>query len=179
MKQNIIEFFNYLNTITKQYITAIELTPIRIQENMYISGFRKNGVGIIETHVQHIEHFIIKNSEFSMEVRRKTEPTAELWMNIELLNKDVINTTFNTLKNNLTQLTTFHILHMEYREKTDNNTDYITKEENIIFDNKQMACRTAIKKKNNTQTFKMKFIQFPTQNKNIIITDEEFAEMEI
>lgn len=183
MREDIIDYFNYLSALTQEHITSFELTPIRIQENMYISGFRRRGIGTIEAHVQHIEHFVIKNSEFSMEVRRKTEPTAELWMDVDLLNKETVRTAFNDLKNDFYHLSTFDILHMEYREKTNSTSDYVTKEENIIFANKQLACRTVIKKRKDCISIKTKFTHFGNGQKQPSITtpmtDEEFAEMEM
>ena len=71
----LVEFFKYLNQITDMFVTGIEVAPIRIKKDMYITGFRRIGISFIEAHVKHIKQLMIKTNEFSMEMPLKE--TAE------------------------------------------------------------------------------------------------------
>lgn len=181
LKEDIIQFFSFLSKQTNQFITAIELEPIKIKENMYISGFKRNSLIYIQAHVQSIETYTIKNNDFSMEIKRKTEPKEEIWMDIELLSQDVVNVALNAIKQQFRQLTSYDVLKMEYREKTTHDTDYIIKEEIIIFTNKQQACKTAIKKRKECTQIRTKFMHYGLPQTTTVktVTDEEFAEMEM
>jgi len=181
LRQAIVDYFNYLGEITNLFITGIEVKPISIKKDMYITGFRRIGLTFIEAHVQHIKRNIFKTTDYTMEMPLKSEAEEEIWMDIELLSKDIVKSTFNHLKNYVTKLDSFEILTMEYRDIT-NNSDYITHEENVIFDDKKVACKTAIKKRKTTTNMKTKFTHYGNNTNNMIqigthkLTDEEFAE---
>ena len=181
LRQAIVDYFNYLGEITNLFITGIEVKPISIKKDMYITGFRRIGLTFIEAHVQHIKRIILKTTDYTMEMPLKSEAEEEIWMDIELLSKDIVKSTFNHLKNYVTKLDGFDILTMEYRDIT-NNSDYVTHEENVIFDDKKVACKTAIKKRKTTTNVKTKFTHYGNNTNNMIqigthkLTDEEFAE---
>ena len=181
LRQAIVDYFNYLGEITHLFITGIEVKPISIKKDMYITGFRRIGLTFIEAHVQHIKRIILKTTDYTMEMPLKSEAEEEIWMDIELLSKDIVKSTFNHLKNYASKLNEFEILTMEYRDIT-NNSDYVTHEENIIFDDKKVACKTAIKKRKTTSSMKTKFTHYGNNTNNMIqigthkLTDEEFAE---
>ena len=67
----IFDFFKYLNQLTEQFITCIEVAPIRIKRDMYITGFRRIGLSFIEAHVKHIKQLMVKTNEYSMEMPLK------------------------------------------------------------------------------------------------------------
>lgn len=181
LRQAIVDYFNYLGEITHLFITGIEVKPISIKKDMYITGFRRIGLTFIEAHVQHIKRIILKTTDYTMEMPLKSDAEEEIWMDIELLSKDIVKSTFNHLKNYVSKLNGFEILTMEYRDIT-NNSDYVTHEENVIFDDKKVACKTAIKKRKNTSSMKTKFTHYGNNTNNMIqigthkLTDEEFAE---
>lgn len=182
LRQAIVDYFNYLGEITHLFITGIEVKPISIKKDMYITGFRRIGLTFIEAHVQHIKRIILKTTDYTMEMPLKSEAEEEIWMDIELLSKDIVKSTFNHLKNYVSKLNGFEILTMEYRDKTDNDSDYVTHEENVIFDDKKVACKTAIQKRKTTSSIKTKFTHYGNNTNNMIqigthkLTDEEFAE---
>lgn len=176
MRQAIVDYFNYLGETTNQFITGIEVKPISIKKDMYITGFRRIGLTFIEAHVQHIKRLMVRTNDYMMEIPLKSDPEEEMWMDIELLSKDVVKSTFNHLKNYVSKLNGFEILTMEYRDKTFNDADYVTHEETIIFDDKRTACKTAIKKRKDVTSIKTKFTRYGGQVETHKLTDEEFAE---
>lgn len=176
MREIILEFFKLLNEQTKEFVTQIELEPIRIKEDTYITGIKRIGISFFQMHIQNIKHIMLKTNEFTMERALKSEPEEEIWLDIDLIDKDTVNLAFNEIKNKFQQLKTFHVLKMEYRDKTISTADYITHEEIIIFQDKKLACKTAIKKRKQTTSLKTKFLLFGENNIIQKITDEEFAE---
>ena len=95
----LVEFFKYLNQVTDMFVTGIEVAPIRIKKDMYITGFRRIGLSFIEAHVKHIKQLMVKTNEFSMEMPLKETPEEEMWIDTDLLAPGIVRGAFNDLRN--------------------------------------------------------------------------------
>lgn len=178
----LVEFFKYLNQITDNFVTGIEVAPIRIKKDMYITGFRRIGISFIEAHVKHIKQLMIKTNEFSMEMPLKETPEEEMWIDTDLLAPGIVRGAFNDLRNYFFQLKGFEIAQIQYKLKSEPD-NLCSQEEVIIYDNKRIACRETIAKRKLCTQFNSHFSHFggktedgkPQYQKTL--TDEEIAEM--
>lgn len=178
----IVEFFKYLNQLTDMFVTGIEVAPIRIKKDTYITGFRRIGISFIEVHVKHIKRLMIASNEYSVELPLKDTAEAEMWIDEELLAPSVIRSAFNDLRNYFFKLKGFEIAQIQYKLKSEPD-NLCSQEEVIIYDNKRIACRETIAKRKLCTTFKSHFSHFggkvedgkPQYQK--ALTDEEIAEM--
>ena len=178
----IVEFFKYLNQITDLFVTSIEVKPIRIKRDMYITGFRRIGLTFIEAHVKHIKQLMVKTNDYTMELPLKMTPEAEMWIDVELLSPSTIREAFNELRNHFFTLKGFEILQLQYKLKSEPD-NLCSQEEVIIYDNKRVACKETIAKRKLCTLFKSHFSNFGENtidgNKQYkkTLTDEEIAEM--
>ena len=178
----LVEFFKYLNQVTDMFVTGIEVTPIRIKKDMYITGFRRIGLTFIEAHVKHIKQLMIKTNDNSIEMPLKEIPETEMWMDVELLAQGIVRGAFNELRNYFFQLKTFVIAQIQYKLKSEPD-NLCSQEEVIIYDNKRIACRETIAKRKLCSSFKSHFVHWgenaKENNKQYqhVLTDEEIAEM--
>lgn len=178
----LVEFFKYLNQVTDMFVTSIEVAPIRIKKDMYITGFRRIGISFIEAHVKHIKQVMIKTNEFSMEMPLKETPEEEMWIDTDLLAPEIVRGAFNDLRNYFFQLKGFEIAQIQYKLKSEPD-NLCSQEEVIIYDNKRIACKETIAKRKLCTQFKSHFSHFggkvedgkPQYQKTL--TDEEIAEM--
>ena len=178
----LVEFFKYLNQVTDMFVTGIEVAPIRIKKDMYITGFRRIGISFIEAHVKHIKQLMIKTNEFSMEMPLKETPEEEMWIDTDLLALGIVRGAFNDLRNYFFQLKGFEIAQIQYKLKSEPD-NLCSQEEVIIYDNKRIACRETIAKRKLCTQFKSHFSHFGGKVENgkpqyqKALTDEEIAEM--
>ena len=178
----LVEFFKYLNQVTDMFVTGIEVAPIRIKKDMYITGFRRIGLSFIEAHVKHIKQLMVKTNEFSMEMPLKETPEEEMWIDTDLLAPGIVRGAFNDLRNYFFQLKGFEIAQIQYKLKSEPD-NLCSQEEVIIYDNKRVACKETIAKRKLCTLFKSHFSNFGENtidgNKQYkkALTDEEIAEM--
>lgn len=178
----LVEFFKYLNQVTDMFVTGIEVAPIRIKKDMYITGFRRIGISLIEAHVKHIKQLMIKTNEFSMEMPLKETAEEEMWIDTDLLAPRIVRSAFNDLRNYFFQLKGFEIAQIQYKLKSEPD-NLCSREDVIIYDNKRVAARETIAKRKLSSLFKSHFSHFggkvedgkPQYQK--ALTDEEIAEM--
>ena len=178
----LVEFFKYLNQITDMFVTSIEVAPIRIKKDMYITGFRRIGLSFIEAHVKHIKQLMVKTNEFSMEMPLKETPEEEMWIDTDLLAPGIVRGAFNDLRNYFFKLKGFEIAQIQYKLKSEPD-NLCSREDVIIYDNKRVAARETIAKRKLCTQFKSHFSHFggkvedgkPQYQK--ALTDEEIAEM--
>lgn len=159
-KQEIVKIFVELQKQIKQNITTIQLiTPIKIKENLYINGIRN--ITVTNTEIKLLN---IHNNE-----------NIEMWVSTDIIQNDLLTLIIYNIKQQIIQILqeNYTILIIQYREHTQKNTDYVTHEEIILFQNKNIAIKETIKIRRKYLQTKTKFI-----HKNII-TDEEFAEKEL
>lgn len=140
----ILEFFNTLSEGLDTWITRIELWPIVIKRDFYLSGFRRIGVGRIEAHLLRIEKIGIESSaDGKSKTLLASNPTEEMWVETDLLDASFLTIVAAKLMSDFLKLDGYEILHIEYRDKN-NSGNYATQEEDIIFSDKRKACKEAL-----------------------------------
>lgn len=178
--KEIIDFFVYLSEVVDKYVTAIEVKPVRIKEDLYITGFKRKGLGLVEAHLKEIKSVALKSNDYSIDLPLKGDPEHEMWVDCEVLNETTLRMAYNDIKAHYFTLKSFDVAELKYRLKTPNSSDYIMCEEVIIYDNKTQACKDTILKRKHNDGFSVKFHHFgetlPVTKK---VTDLEFAESEI
>lgn len=176
----IIDFFGYMSDLTEHYITSIEVRPIRIKENLYVTGLRRRGLGIVEVHLKDIKKVQLALDGYEMEYPLKQEPDGDLWIEADMLANTTLTTLFNYVKNKFLSLKEFTVAELMYRLKTRSSSDYVMKEEVTVYEDKRLACREVITKRRGCESFKSKFHHFGgTAQQEKKINDLEFAESEL
>lgn len=179
---DIIDFFAYISELTDMYITAIEVKPMRIKENLYATGFRRKGLGVVEVHLKEIHKLQINSNGFTVDLPLKQDADGELWISAEMLSELVLRGIFNDIRNHFYAMKSFDVAELRYRLKTENKSDYIFHEETIVYESKTQACRETILKRKHCEQFKSKFHHFGNGNNAEVVkkvTDLEFAEAEM
>lgn len=179
---DIIDFFAYLSEITDMYITAIEVKPMRIKENLYATGFRRKSLGVVEVHLKEIHKLQLNSNGFTVDLPLRQDADNELWVSAEMLSELVLRGIFNDIRNHFYAIKSFDVAVLNYRLKTENKSDYILQEEAIIYENKTQACRETIQKRKRCEQFKSKFHHFGNGDNGELmkkLTDLEFAEAEM
>lgn len=164
----IFEFFKYLSQLINMYVTGIEVKPIRVKTDMYITGFRRIGITTLEAHIKHIKPLLIKTNDYTMEMPLKENAEVEMWMDIDLLQKSMVKQALNELKNNFIKLNGFEIVNIQFKLKTELD-NLCSQEETIIYEDKKLACKETIAKRKLCSMFKTKIIHWGKKN-NITTT---------
>lgn len=174
----IIDFFKLVDEMTNTYITCVELKPMKVKDDIYITGFKRKGIGEIYVHLKEIKQINIKAEGYSMALPLREDADAEMWVKGDILSDDTIRGAFNDIRNHFFQLKSFVIANLSYRHKTNSTSDYVMTEESIIYENKTQACKETIKKRKKYTMFKTKFINWgdgDSTSDTSSMTDEEFA----
>lgn len=176
----IIDFFAYMSEVTDMYITAIEVKPMRIKENLYATGFRRRNFGVVEVHLKEIQKLQLDTDGFKVDLPLKTD--GELWFPVDMLTDTIFREIFNDIRNYFYAMKSFDVAELTYRIKTPNKSDYLYAEEHILYESKTQACREIMQKRKLYSQFKSKFHHFGNgDNTELIkkVTDLEFAEAEM
>lgn len=170
----ITDFLKLASDMTNSYITCIEVKPVRMKDNVFISGFRRHSLGIIDFHLKEIKYTRLNADGYTMDIPQDAD--NEMWVRGDMLSDDTIRAAFNEIRNQFFKLKSFTIAELTYREKTANKSDYVMTEENIIYESKAQACKETIKKRKHCLNFKTKFVNWSEHTSNMDnMTDEEFA----
>ena len=172
----IIDFFAYISEVTNMYISGIEVKPMKVKGDLYATGFKRKGLGVVEVHLKELKTI---NKELQL---LKNEPEGEIWIQADMLEPTTLKGIFNDVRNHFYALKEYDVADLRYRLKTPNNSDYILLEEAVVYDNKTQACREVIQKRKIYDQVKSRFYHFGNGNNTELInkiTDLEFAEAEM
>lgn len=182
----VIDFFRQLSDYIDEFVTQVEVKPFKLKQDTYITGLKRTGVAQVQAHVKNIKTLMIKLNEYTTEMKLKETPEEEMWIDCELLDKNILLTTFAKIKNYVLTLNNFEVANINYKLKTEKD-NLCSQEEVIIYDNKIFACKETIAKRKLCSLFKSKIIHY--ENNQIVtkenqisnsvttLTDEEFANM--
>ena len=164
--KNIIELFNFANELTKLFITQMELTPIHLTNDIYLSGFRLVSYDKVEAHLKKIKTIKLDNGEnidvndscyttTPIEEMWTTLPIEEMWTTLDLIDFTTISTAFSEFKTNFFKLKGFDVVTLEYKEEGKPLEKYA-----VIYDNKRVACKTTLEFKKTHRNTIHKFLHF-------------------
>lgn len=171
---DIIEFFGTLSDSTSMYVTNIEVKPIKVKGNLYVTGFKRCGLGEVEVHIKEMNEINIPTNTTTLKVH--SLPNNDIWMPTAMLSDETLSLAFNHIKKRFYSLKSYEVANLKYRLKTANKSDYIMIEEAIVFEDKTQACREAIQRRKYCETFKCNFFHFGEKTETKKLTDLEFAE---
>ncbi len=174
INNDILKFFEYLDGITNMTITSIELKPIKIKDDTYISGFKLIGEDIIEAHIKRFKTATTNANGRDEETILKDPPSTSMWLNIALLTQEAIQLSFNGMRDNFYGLKNYEIIDIAYTRHHDHNRTYT---ETIIYDDKRTAYKDIIEKRRNCYTFQQKIIHWNGTTDKRQPTAEELIDM--
>jgi hypothetical protein len=159
------EIIDFVENMTNEdNITQLELTPITFTEDkLFITGFRIDTT-IPYVHIKRINKLNINNNTQQQLEYHMMNPDADLWINMDALDVNMLSKAVEELDTKLHKHTTLDVLHITYK---DNGKDV---ERNIAYNSKRIACKDAMKMRNMYTSFKLHFSK--ATNK---ISDLEFA----
>ena len=172
----ILSFFNNVADLTNDYVDRIELEPIKLYVNFYITGLKRNFyyATSIEAHVKELRKLQLKTNTTATTNNEDgyyfMEADNDLWMPIAMLSEKLTQNTLNEFMENFDKVNEFHVLDVKYKIKGDNNTHM----ETILYQNKRTACKDAIKFRKENEQCSTKFHTFINENcKEHKLTDFE------
>ena len=171
----ILGFFNNVADLTCDYVDRIELNPIRLYGNFYVTGFKRNFyyATSMEVHVKELRKLKINTNAASTDDEDGyyfMEPDNDLWLPITMLSEKLMQNALNTFMDNFDKVRDFHVLDVTYKEKGDDKQHM----ETILYQNKRTACKDAIKFRKENEQCSTKFHTFTNENcKEHKLTDFE------
>jgi hypothetical protein len=172
----LLDFFNDVDELVKNYVDRVELEPVLVNNNIYITGFRRltPSNATIELHLKEIKKTKIDGVEIN------TETKNEMWLNTLMFSEHVLNNVITRFNEKFAQLETMYLLCTNYKDEGDKYaTIQIT-----LFSNKKTAVREALelrkKHQNVSHTFetynnKGEIIQHNNTNGKKELTDFELV----
>ena len=156
----IMGFFNNVADMTSDYVDRIELEPIQLFNNLYVTGIKRNftyGYSI-EIHIKEIRRIQIKTDAAAPndDGWYFMEPDNEMWIPCHLLDEETISKTFDKFVKNFGEVKEFHVVDVAYKEKGKERHH----SETIYYQNKKTAYKDAIKFRKEHEQCSSKFHVF-------------------
>ena len=184
IQQQYLNLFKSLNDKTNHYINKIEIKPIKIKNNIYVSGLKKSNITQLQLHVKIFDDIIINpNTQYQQQIT-KYQPNNDIYLDIELFSQDLLTKLLNDINTYVNQqLNNYTIATFNFKLKDNKSNNYAIQEDVTIYDDKKLACKDAIKLRKLSTFFKSKFIHVNDNeiinNDNDInkLTEEQLAEL--
>ena len=156
----IMSFFDNVDDMLNNFVDRMELTPVQVGNNLFVSGFRRSPSNntSIDVHLKEIRKIKLDNINASITDEGgwyMMEPDGEIWVDSHVLSDAVLKTVLAKFMENFGKLNTLHIMLSKWKDEGD---DYFHVEVSL-FENKRVACKEALamrkKHKNVTNKFEM------------------------
>ena len=118
----IIDFFNTLDDLTADYIDSLEIEPIQINTNLYVTGLRR----VAFSHTAIDVHLM--------------EPDNDMWVPASIIDEDVLARAYEQVVKYFGTLKAFTIMTLQYKLK-DKDMKRI---ETLIYDTKRKAYKDVL-----------------------------------
>lgn len=165
LSYDISDFLEEIDDAIGDYIDKVELEPIRLGNNMYLTGFRRTAFvyNNIEAHIKEIR--TVKLSTLSAALTDEDgfymmEPDGEVWMHVDMLSDKLIRDAFEQFKTNFEKLTSLHVMNVRYKEKGSKTTHI----ETLVFKNKRVACKQGLLFKRKCDEVTIRFTEYVKVN---------------
>ena len=175
----IMTFFDNIDDMLNNFIDRMELTPVQITTNLYITGFKRSQTDYtsLDVHIKEIKKVKLNNIHASITDEGgwyMMEPDNEMWLNCSVLNEKLLQTALDKFITTFGNLNTFHIMLTKWKD----DNDSFPHVEVALFENKRVACKEALamrkKHKNVTTKFEMYNKQGELIDKNAIHEPTDF-----
>lgn len=161
LSMEVFEFLEEIDDMVEDFVDKIEVDPIRLTANTYITGIRRSSFSYIdmEFHVKEVR--TIKLPDINKKITDDgglymLEPDGEMWMHVELFAEGIIKGVLNKLRENFKTMKTFHVVELRYKDKNGIKSFYQT----VLYQNKKVACKEILKLKKKYDDVKWKFQEY-------------------
>ena len=162
--QDIMTFFNNVADLTSDYVDRIELEPIRLYGDTYLTGFKRTFSynATIEVHIKQMRKIEMKTALAipDGEGYYFMEPDAEIWLPFAMLSTPLLIEAFKQFTDKFDKINEFHVLDVQYKEKGRERHHALT----ILYQNKRNACKDAIRFRKEGEQCVTKFHVFTRDN---------------
>ena len=155
MKQEILDFFDYMTKFAGTKITGVESIPIIYWGETYVTGFKVDDSMNVMVRFKIVKRIDLTTIEGERSDYYMMNPDGDFWLPYEFLDETTIDEVFKEMKDKIMTMTNFDILHMEYKNKT-THEDIV---EGIIFTSKRLACKEAMNYRKIYTSLMFKFLQ--------------------
>jgi FMN phosphatase YigB (HAD superfamily) len=162
MKQEILDFFDYMTKFAGTKITGVESIPIIYWGETYVTGFKVDDSMNVMVRFKIVKRIDLTTIEGERSDYYMMNPDADFWMPYEFLDEQTINETLKELQEKIIKLTNFDILNIKHK----NNTTEETVSEGIIFTSKRLACKEAMNYKKIYKDTRINFVHIGKEEKN-------------
>lgn len=162
---DIIDFLEDIDDITNDIVDKMEVEPVRLSSNIYVTGIKRaiDSYTDVELHLKQIRTIKLTSNNKSItddDGLWMMEPDGEMWVNTQLLDEKVVESAFNKIKDNFNKMKSFFLMRVTYREKG----SAINHVETLLYKNKKVACKEAIRMKKKYEEVHVKFETFSGAN---------------
>ena len=161
MKQEILDFFDYMTKFAGTKITGVESIPIIYWGETYVTGFKVDDSMNVMVRFKIVKRIDLTTIEGERSDYYMMNPDGDFWLPYEFLDETTIDEVFKEMKDKIMAMTNFDILHMEYKNKT-THEDIV---EGIIFTSKRLACKEAMNYRKIYTSLMFKFLQVGEKTK--------------
>lgn len=141
----ILNFFDNLDEIFNNFVDRVEMSPVPLTPNVYLSGFKRsfNNAASIQAHLKQINNIKL--------IDTKTSPTTEggwnlmdndgeIYLNTYAISQTLLDEAVTKFIGNYKDIKTVHIGTTKWKD----NTDTYTQTEVTLYENKKVACKEAL-----------------------------------
>ena len=140
MRQEIINFFDYMTKFAGTKINGVESIPIIYWGETYVTGFKVDDSKNIMVQFKIVKRIDLTAIQGDRSDYYMMNPDADFWMPYEFLDEETIDEVFKEMSEKVMAMQHFDVLHVEHTERTTNEK----LEEGIIFSSKRLACKEAM-----------------------------------
>jgi hypothetical protein len=163
--QEIMSFFNNASDLTSDYVDRIEINPIRLYGNIYVTGFKRGFAygSSVDAHIKELRRIQIKTDSAvgDEEGYYFMEPDNDMWLPCIMLSEDLLKISFKQFQEEFNKIKEFHVLDVQYKEKGKE----VHHSETIYYQNKRTGCKDAIKFRKDFEQCSTKFHVFSREHK--------------
>jgi hypothetical protein len=154
----IMSFFDNIDDMLNNFIDRMELTPVQVATNLYVTGFRRSQTNYtsIDVHLKQIRKVKLDNIHASITDEGgwyMMEPDEEMWVNSSVLSEDVLKMALEKFIATYGNLQSFHLMLTKWKDEGETYHHI----EVSLFENKRVACKEALKLRKKHQNVSTKF----------------------
>lgn len=173
LSNEISDFLDEIDNAIGDYTDKVELKPIRLSNNIYITGFRRNSFTYVnvEAHVKEIRTVKLNSLNTYLaddDGLYMMEPDGEVWIHVDMLANGLVKGAFEEFKKCFEELTSLHVMTVRFKEKVTKTTHY----ETYVFKNKRVACKEGLKLKKKYDEVSIRFTEYIKANNEWIEKDD-------
>lgn len=152
---DISDFFDELDDAVNDFVDRIEIEPIRLYSDIFITGLRRipTAFNLFEAHLKQIQTIRLNGEDGKINYVLASEPDGEVWFNCNMFADTTLKAAFKNVKEQFAKEETYHLMTVDYNEKNSSIRNSL----NVIYNNKRAACKEALQMKKKYENVKVTF----------------------